>query len=326
MMAFDSPYYLWALLFALLPLLQHSVRHHAYPYTALLPADALSTAIVWGLRVLTSITLIALVLGLAGLHQTEQVLERIGYGANMVLLIDRSHSMDSTFAGKTPEGAEESKAVAARRLLTTLIEKRPYDRIGVAAYSTAPLFVLPLTENKATVQAAIDATALPALAYTHISKGLSMALSFFDDATQTGARMVLLVSDGAAAIDHDSDTALRQLFKQHNVRLYWLFLRTAHSKGLFDLPEDSRDDNAQAMPERYLHQFFSSLDIPYQAYQAENPADMQKAIADIHRLEHTPLHYSQRIPKQDLSNICYITATLGLFLLFAAKCCEVSPK
>ena len=325
-MAFDSAYYLLALPLVLLPLWQHNVRHHDYPYSALLPADGLSTAIVWALRILNSLTLTALILGLAGLHQTEQFVERIGYGANMVLLIDRSNSMDTTFAGKAPEGTEESKASAARRLLSTLIQQRPHDRIGVAAYSTAPLFVLPLTENKSAIQAAIDATALPALAYTHISKGLSMALSFFDEKTQTGERVLLLVSDGAAAIDHDSEIALRQLFKQQRVHLYWIFLRTARSHGLFDLPENSRDDNAQAMPERYLHQFFSSLDIPYQAYQAENPDDMQKAIADINRLEHTPLHYSQRNPKRDLSPICYVMATLGLSLLLAAKCCEVSPR
>lgn len=323
-LAVESPYWLLAVLLALLPLFNTAMRTNPYPYTLLIPSDALSTAIVWGIRCLTVATIIALVLGLAGLHQTEQVQERIGYGANIVLLIDRSNSMDTNFIGKTPEGGEESKAAAARRLLTGFVQKRPHDRIGMAAYSTAPLFVLPLTENKQAIQAAIDATALPALAYTHISKGLGMALSFFDQTPMTGSRIVLLVSDGAAVIDNDSDTALRQLFKQHNVRLYWIFLRTASSQGLFDPPKDSRDDNAQAMPERYLHQFFSSLDIPYQAYEAENPDAMQKAITDINRLEQSPLHYQERVPKQDLSNACYTLATLGLLLLLAVKCCEVN--
>jgi mxaC protein len=110
------------------------------------------------------------------------------------------------------------------------------------------------------------------------------------------------------------------------VRLYWIFLRTASSQSLFEPPKDSRDDNAQAMPERYLHQFFSSLDIPYQAYEAENPDAMQKAITDINRLEQSPLHYQERVPKQDLSTNCYMAATLGLLLLLAVKCCEVSTR
>jgi mxaC protein len=322
----ESPTTLLALLIALLPLVSRSRQSNPYPYTALLPPDFISSAIDWGLRLLAAMTLSALVLGLAGLHQTEQVHERIGYGANMVLLIDRSSSMDTTFAGTTPDGTEESKAAAARRLLTTFIQQRPHDRIGVAAYSTAPLFVLPLTENKAATQAAIDATALPGLAYTHISKGLSMALSFFQSPALTGSKIILLVSDGAAAIDHDNELILRQLFTQYNTRLYWIFLRTANSPGLYDVAEDSRNDNAQAMPERYLHLFFSSLNIPYQAYQAENPDAMQKAIADINRLEQSPLHYLQRVPKQDLSNLCYWVAMMGIVLLLAAKFCEVKVR
>lgn len=324
--AFETPYILLALPMSLLPFFTNSMRCSDYPCVALIPIDTLSTSILWAIRSLGALTISALVLGLSGLHQTEQIRERIGFGANIVLLIDRSNSMDTTFAGQTPDGTNESKAVAARRLLTEFVQKRPHDRIGVAAYSTAPLFVLPLTENKQAIQAAIDATSLPALAYTHISKGLSMALSFFDKPTLTGSRIVLLVSDGAAAIDHDSELALRQLFAQHNIHLYWIFLRTAGSQGLYDLPEDSRDDNNQAMPERYLHLFFSSLNIPYQAYQAENLDAMQKAIADINHLEQSPLHYFERIPKDDLSNNCYLLATLGLFLLLGVKCCEVKVR
>jgi mxaC protein len=325
-LAVESPYVLVALLLAILPLFSSSMRHSPYPYISLIPTDILSTVILWSIRVLGALTIITLVLGLAGLHQTEQSRERIGFGANIVLLIDRSNSMDTTFAGKTPDGSDESKSTAAKRLLTEFIQKRPHDRIGVAAYSTAPLFVLPLTENKQAIQAAIDAISLPALAYTHISKGLSMALSFFDKPALTGSRIVLLVSDGAAAIDHDSDLKLRQLFAQQNVRLYWIFLRTPNGQGLYDLPQDSRDDNNQAMPERYLHLFFSSLGIPYQAYQAENLDAMQKAIEDINHLEQSPLHYLERIPKDDLSSACYLWATLGLFLLLAVKCCEVKTR
>lgn len=322
-LAVENPIWLLALLLTLLPIFRSSMRRNAYPYLALIPEDAVSMLVLWTIRFIAVLTMTGFVLGLAGLHQTEQQRERIGFGANIVLLIDRSNSMDTTFAGKTPDGANESKAVAAKRLLTEFVQKRPHDRIGVAAYSTAPLFVLPLTENKQAIQAAIDATSLPALAYTHISKGLSMALSFFDKPELTGSKIILLVSDGAAAIDHDSEIALRQLFKQQNIRLYWIFLRTANSQGLYDLPQDSRDDNNQAMPERYLHLFFSSLEIPYQAYQAENLDAMQKAIDDINRLEQSPLHYFERVPKADLSSICYFWSTLGLLLLLAVKCCEV---
>ena len=353
-LAFETPWALAGLLLMALPLLRSGMQATPYPWLEMLPADPLSRAVALIIRLLSMAAIGALVLGLSGVYLKEQKVERIGHGAHIVLLLDRSSSMDNTFAGKAPSGsddgrdaggratqgavaddgrdaggratqgavAEESKADAARRLLSAFVDQRPHDLIGVAAYSTSPLFVMPLTENRDAIHAAIDASATPALAYTNISKGLSMALSFFEKQPVQGSRILLLVSDGAAVIDPDSEQALRVLFKQQQIRLYWLFLRTENSPGIFAEPDDPRDDNAQSMPELYLHRFFSSLDIPYQAYEAENPNAMQKAIDDINRLEQLPLHYQASIPKQDLAGSCYAWAALLIALLLAVKFCE----
>jgi len=324
----ESPWLLTALPLALLPLINKGMRDHAHPGLLLLPPDPLSDLLSWLLRVFAMLAMAGLILGMAGLHLQGQSVERIGHGAEIVLLLDRSNSMDNSFAGRAPNGnnGEESKAAAARRLLTDFVNQREHDLIGVAEYSTAPLYVMPMTENKAAVKSAIAATSTPALAYTHVSKGLGMALSFFQQPVVTGSRLIVLVSDGAAAIDHDSEQKLRQWFKEKQVRLYWLFLRTANSPGIYDPPADPRDDNAQAMPERYLHQFFTSLNIPYQAYQAESPDAMKQAIADISRLENLPIHYFERIPRRDLTGTCYLASAILLLLLLAAKGAEVKPE
>ncbi len=322
-LAFETPLALAGLLLALLPLWRSGMQTATYPWLAMLPPDPLSQAVALTIRLLAMTAIAALVLGLSGMHLREQSVERIGHGAHIVMLLDRSSSMDNSFAGKAPSGSEQSKAEAARRLLTEFVDHREHDLIGIAEYSTSPLFVIPLTENRQAIHAAIAATATPALAYTNISKGLAMALSFFDQQPVQGSRIVLLVSDGAAAIDPDSEAALRILFKQQQVRLYWLFLRTDNSPGIFAQPDDPRDDNAQAMPELYLHRFFGGLHIPYQAYEAENPGAMRKAIDDIDRLEQLPLHYREAIPKQDLSGLCYGWAAVLMALLLGVKLCEV---
>lgn len=322
--ALSHPWAFTGLSLLLLPVLRSALAANAYPAVAWLPKDHLSSAASLLLTLLYMATIVLLVLGIAGLNRSEQTVERIGNGANMVLLFDRSTSMDQTFAGKPPGGGEESKSGAAKRLLLDFIGRRPHDRIGVVSYSTAPLYVMPLTENKQAVAAAIAATATPGLAYTNISKGLAMALSFYrGTAATTGARIILLVSDGAAAIDSDDERKLRQWFYLEPVRLYWIFLRGKNSPDIHTVPEDSRDDNAQAMPERYLHLFFKGLNIPYLVYQADNPDAMEKAVAEIHELEDLPLHYTEKIPRQDLSGPCYLGATLLLMILCAAKLSEV---
>lgn len=321
-LAFETPWALMGLILLLVPIFRSNMRATTYPWLDILPNDPLSELLNLLIRLLSMAALAALFLGLSGIYLKEQHVERIGRGAHIVMLLDRSNSMDNSFAGKAPSGNDISKADAARHLLTEFVDHRPHDLIGIAEYSTSPLFVMPLTENKQAIHAAIDATSIPALAYTNISKGLSMALSFFEHQPVSGSRIILLVSDGAAVIDPDSEAALRVLFKQQQVRLYWLFLRTDNSPGIFAEPEDPRDDNAQAMPELYLHRFFSSLKIPYHAYEAENPDAMQKAIADIDRLEKLPLHYRQAIPKQDLSAAFYGWASFFMLLLVGVKMCE----
>jgi mxaC protein len=322
-LAFETPWALSGLLLILLPIFRSNMQTTTYPLLDIIPVDPLSQLVDILIRVLAMAAFAALFLGLSGLHRKAQQVERIGHGAHIVMLLDRSNSMDNSFAGKAPSGNDISKADAARHLLTQFVDHRPHDLIGIAEYSTSPLFVMPLTENKQAIHAAIDATSIPALAYTNISKGLNMALSFFDHQPVSGSRILLLVSDGAAVIDPESEAALRVLFKQQQVRLYWLFLRTDNSPGIFAQPDDPRDDNAQAMPELYLHRFFSSLNIPYQAYEAENPDTMQTAINDINRLEQLPLHYQQSIPKQDLSGLCYRWLTVLIACLLALKFCEV---
>ena len=66
--------------------------------------------------------------------------------------------------------------------------------------------------------------------------------------------------------------------------------------------------------------------IPYRAYEAESAEAIKGAIADIGKLEQTPLVYTERIPQYDLSRWAYVLAALALGLLLAAKLCERTIK
>lgn len=331
-LAVSHPWVLLLLPLALLPLLAAAREADPYPSLRAAKPDPLSQGIDVALRVLGAVAIAALVLGLAGLHVKGQSIERTGEGASIVLLFDRSASMNDTFAGQAPtRSGEESKSAAARRFLKQFVATREHDRFGVTAFSTAPMFVLPLSDHKDATLAAIDAIVQPGLALTNVGKGLAMAQSMHDAdivsvddmAGGVANRAIVLVSDGAAVIDRKMQQKLEAAFLKRPVNLYWIFLRTEGSRGIFEAPDPDKPDTPRAMPERHLNLFFENLKIPYRAFEVENPSAVGEAIATIDKLERRPMRYHERIPQKDLSALAYSIALGALILLVLAKLAEV---
>lgn len=330
--AVSHPYVLLLLPLAILPLIYSAQASEGYPsLNDAAESDMLSVAVDLVLRLLGSAAIVALILGLSGLYRLGQSIERLGEGANIVLLFDRSSSMNDTFAGQAPtRSGEESKSAAARRFLADFVTKREHDRLGIAAFSTSPMYVLPLSDHKDATLAAIDAIELPGLALTNVGKGLAMALSMHDaDILSTqgvdgglASRAIVLVSDGAAVIERKVKERLTETFLKRPINLYWIFLRTEGSRSIFDAPRDGDRDTPYAMPERHLNLFFKGLKIPYKAFEVENPAAVGEAVAAINELERSPMRYDERIPQKDLSGFAYAVGAVALLLLILAKLAE----
>lgn len=317
----DRPWLLLLIVLAVLPLVFSSQRAAFVGSIQGAPSDPLSNALRWGLKASGALAIAFIALALAGPHSPGETVTRSGTGAQIVVLLDRSGSMNDTFAGNSPSGGQESKAAATKRLLKDFVGKRPHDLFGVAAFSTSPMMVLPLTDHHDAVRNAINATDRRGLDFTNMARGLGMALSMFATDRADEHHVILLVSDGGAVIDSHQQDILRAEFKKFKTDLYFLFLRTRGSKGMFDKP--GPDDNTpQAMPERYLNLFFQTLDIPYKPYQAENPKQVEEAIEDIDRLSRYPITYSERLPRTDLTWLAYTLAALFTALLLAAKLAE----
>ncbi|MBS7586763.1 vWA domain-containing protein [Ancylobacter defluvii] len=320
---FDHPLLLALLLLAILPFIASAFVRRGIPTLGLAPADGVSRAVSLGLRLAGALAILAIVLGLAGLHRREQVIARQGTGAHLVLLLDRSSSMDNSFADRAPSGDQEAKSVVAKRLLDDFVARRARDRIGVAAFSTSPMPVLPLTDHHEVVRAAIAAIDRPGLAFTDVGRGLALALSSFAEDTDEASRAILLVSDGAALIDRRVQETLRDAVARTPVHLYWLFLRSRGAKGIFEAPPPG-ENTPQANPERHLHLFFQSLGVPYRAFEATSPQAVEQAIAEIDRQETRPITYVERVPRRDLARLAFAVAAAALALLLLAKLAERS--
>jgi mxaC protein len=323
-MSFSHPYFLWLLPLAILPLIFQRAHSKNYSWLDMLPADPLSDLIGLILKILAVLILSAIIFGLASPHSNQQQVERIGVGAQIALVLDRSASMDDPFSGgQAGQAVGEIKSAAAARLITQFVKSRQNDMMGMITFSNSAMYVLPLTENKEAIVAAVRATAGNALFQTNIGSGMTAAAGLFDKVPDSGSRAVILLSDGAGRVDANTQQKIRDWYDRYHISVYWIVLRQPGGISIFD--ENFKPKEDAALPaEIELNEFFKTLNTPFHAYEAEDPKTLQLAIDDINRKEKKPIKYFEKIPGKDFSNICFLIAAIMIALLLAVKYLEVN--
>jgi len=329
MIAFDHGALLWLLPLALLPWLPSAHGPDAW-YAALrwVRADRPSRWVGWVLRAGASVAIASLVTALAEPRRTETTVESVGHGAEIVVLLDRSLSMDQPFSRGLnvvmhPGGT--SKAQVAQYVIGEFARQRTEDLFGLVLFSTLPLPALPLTRHQDAIQAAIGATGTSrALGDTDVGLGLLAAASYFDGRPYSGSRVVVLVSDGGAQLDPATRQQVGDAFARNRISLYWMYIRSRLSPRLSSAnqPDSPADD---AIPERALHRFFRSLKTPYRLYEAEDTDALQRAVADLARLERAPLELRVLQAGADLRRWPLAAALVATLVLVAANLWTIRP-
>ena len=331
-MSFGTPGFLLLLPLAALPWLRPQATSRRYSWLQLLPKDPASQALDHALRALTSLAIVCVSFGSSAPTLSERPIEQVGRGAQIAVLLDRSVSMDQSFAGRVTASAaagegsahDESKGAAARRLLEDFVRHREHDLIGMLVFSTVPLRVIDFTDKPAVVRAAIEAGDIGhGLGETDIGGGLDAALSLFENQPYNGSRVILLVSDGGARLDIDTQLRIAELMKRDRIALYWLYLRTAHGPRILDA--QPAQNAAEEAPERLLHEYFRRMGSPYHAYEAEDPQALALAMADIDRLQSLPIRYRHPAARRDLSKAAYAVALGCTLVLTLASWSQARP-
>jgi mxaC protein len=321
-MTLSFPWVLWFLPLAFIPLIFKETSLQYYSWNEMIPKDRLSRIIAIILKFIATLILITIILGLSGPHSQQREIEKTGIGAQIGLVLDRSASMDDPFAGKDESKVGEMKSAAAARLITDFVNSRTNDMIGMVSFSNSAMYVLPLTDNKNAIISAVRATAGNALFQTNIGSGLTTGAELFNKVPDSGSRAVILLSDGGGRIDAATQEKIKDWFGRLKISLYWIVLRQPGGISIFNTSFKARDDDALP-PQIELNEFFKSLNSPFQAYEAEDPRTLQKAIEDINQKEKKPIKYFEKIPGQDYSTHCFVTAALLMIALLTLKLIEV---
>lgn len=320
---FAQPWALLLLPLALLPLLRS--RRDTLPFSSLvwLPADRIGRIAGFLWRAFGMLAILSTVLALTGPGRGEAQVVRVGRGAEILLLIDRSRSMDdrmltSDWRTLDPlvvrmqsQSRGERKGAVARALLSKFVAERPDDRFSLMFFSANPIPVVPFTQHDEPVQAGITAAGVGrGLSDTDVGWALIAAIKAFDQRAYSGSRIILLVSDGGAHLDDATRRQIRAGLLRNRITLNWIYLRSVNGPNL-NMTEGQSED----MPEIALHRFFQTLSPPYLAYQADTPEDIAKAVADVGLHQNFPLDFVEQIPRQDYNRLCVAAAAFFCLML-----------
>jgi mxaC protein len=320
------PWVLLLLPLAVLPLLRRRRDTLPFSYAPWLPRDPLGQIAGWLWRILATLAIFSTVIALAGPGKPQTQVSRVGRGAEILVLMDRSRSMDDHMLPADWRKFDRSlllyqlargqpKAKVARDLLAKFVAQRPDDRFALMFFSTKPLSVVSFTQHDEVVQAGIAAADIGrGLANTEVGRALLAAIAEFDRRAYSGSRIILLVSDGGAYLDEPTQQRVLAGLARNRIALYWIYLRSYNSPTL-----DNVEPGRESAPEIALHKFFQTLRTPYRAYQAEVPEDLAKAVADVGRQQNFPLDFLEEVPRQDYSRRFVAVAALCCLLLLLGR-------
>ena len=321
-MNFITPWVLIFLPLAIVPLLIGQSNQNIYPWNKMIFQDGLSKIISFLLKILSSLIICLIILAISEPYSNQKIIYKIGEGAQIGLVLDRSASMDEPFSSGDNDTVGETKSAAASRLIIDFFESRSNDMVGVITFSNSAMYVLPLTQNKDAIKAAVNATAGNALFQTNIGAGLTSSAKLFTDVDDSGSRAVILLSDGAGRIDANTQQKIRDWFDRFQIGIYWIVLKQQGGFSIFDENFVPRDEE-QLPPQIELYEYFKTFRSPFHAYEAEDPKSLALAIKDINLKEKKPIRYEEIIPGTNHSKKLLIVAFFMALLLLALKLIEV---
>jgi len=322
-----APQWLWLLILAPLPFFISTLRLTAFPAIEGLPGDTLSSFVNLAIKSAAAFAIGAVAIGLAQPYRLAENVKLLATGAHVVIVMDRSLSMDFALDDDEAGAGKESKTILAAQMLADFVKRSTHDQFGVVAFSSAPVYVLPISGHRDAVLAALKALQRPGIEGTNVGLGLQLALNMIAHDPQATSPAILFASDGeyggAGFFQVNLQETLRKLFQREHVHLYWLFLR-AHkgNEDVFSPPPKGEEDSPNTKPERHMDLFFKTLGVTYRVFWADSPHAIRDAVAEINRLETRPVTYYEQIPRISVARIFYGIAAFASLLLVLAKLLE----
>ncbi len=206
---------------------------------------------------------------------------------DIVLALDISPSMLS-------RDFEPDRLAVAKKVAVDFVEKRPYDRLGLVAFSAEAFTQCPLTTDRKIVQTFIQELQVGRLEDgTAIGMGLATAVNRLKD-SPSRSKVVILLTDGENNAGYIAPMQAAEIAKSLAVRVYTVGIGT---EGIVMSPAQRLPDGSYAFAPRHmtfdtelLREIAQTTDGKF--YRAYSERDLEGIYDQIDQLEKTRIEVS----------------------------------
>ncbi len=303
-MTVKEPLYLLIIALAVLPFLrQRPGAIFNFSSFLVLPKNKLSAVLLLTLKTASALVIVSLALALAGLSLKNIRSEVIEEGAQIVFVRDLSGSM---FTGYFDQVKKLDRAAVATNLIKEFAALRPRDQYGLIDFGSPTVTRSRLTFDRRDFLEVLGAPPVN-LGGTVIDRPLTRALGLFPYERSIDSRAVILVSDGWGAISTTDDIV--RWMKDLNVNFWWIFI--------------GDENDWRNAP---VHQLVERLGPQAKKFRADNPAELEEAMAKIRRLQRGIIRRPVEFSEYPLDSVFYGLALGSFAVLGLLVILELSLK
>lgn len=184
---------------------------------------------------------------------------------------------------------DPDRLAVAKKVAIDFVQKRPYDRIGLVAFSAEAFTQCPLTTDRKVMQSYIKELSIGRLEDgTAIGMGLATAINRLKD-SPSKSKIVILLTDGENNAGYIEPMKAAEIAQSLSVKVYTVGIGT---EGVVMSPASRNNDGSYIFAPRYvsfntelLEQMANLTEGKF--YRAYSEADLEGIYAEIDRLEKT---------------------------------------
>ena len=230
---------------------RYYMPHTQWFNTALTSKNPLEPLLLWGMLGLAIVALSYPV-------YMKQISAKKNHALDIVLALDTSGSM--SLYGFNPKAYKQTRLDAVKDVVTSFIDTRKEDRLGLVVFGTHSAVASPLSFDTKAQQQIVKGLRIGALGKsTALVDALVSSIKLLKE-SKSASKVIILLSDGEDSSSIAPLNIALKLAKKYHIKIYTILIDKTHSNMMKLIAKASHTPPFEAKNKADLHTIYTQID------------------------------------------------------------------